>query len=264
MLKEKQEELAMKRLLSLALVFSLAICLTGCGLFREDTMPVFTTVPPEPTPPPTIQPDPYADQLDLIWQEMDSWIQDPYADVWCYAVTDLDGNGRLEIISSDTQGSSHFVTTRLLEVSEDLTSLMTIQGSGSSDNISLTASYAADGPESILCHYDPADNVWFYVQESTIQLSATEYAESRTAISLQEGNLSRIVLGSKVTAYPDGGGSPTETWLDGQGKPISQAGYDATLNAYSTTAQIGWLECIGIENLTRDMLDTSWAQFSRP
>lgn len=255
----------MKRLLSLVLILSLAICLTGCGLFSEDTMPVFTTVPPEDAPPATTQPDPYADQLDLIWQEMDSWIQDPYADVWCYAVTDLDGNGRLEIISSDTQGSGHFVTSRVLEVNEARTGLTAIQGSGDSNNIVLTSSYpSSDGSEDVPCCFYADDNVWFYVQESTIQLSATEYAESRTAVSLQDGTLSRIVLGSKVTTYPDGGGTPTETWLDAQGNSISQAGYDAVLSAYEATAQIGWLACIGIEDLTREMLDTSWAQFSRP
>lgn len=251
----------MKRFLSLILVLSLVSCLAGCSFSAEDTtMPVFTTVPPEPTE----QPDPYAEQLELIWQEMDSWIQDPYADAWCYAVTDLDGNGRLEIISSDTQGTGHFVTTRILEVNETHTGLTTVQGSGESNSICLTSSYqSSDGLEDIPCLFYADDNVWFYVQESTTQLSATEYAESRTAVSLQNGVLDRIILGTKLTTYPDGG-SPTEVWLDTRGEPISQAGYDAALSSYNATAQIRWLECVSIPDLSWEMLDTSWSQFSRP
>lgn len=252
----------MQRLFSMALALFLVGCLAGCSFATKNaTMPVFTTIPSESTE----EPDAYAEQLDLIWQEMDSWIQDPYADAWCYAVTDLDGNGRLEIISSDTQGSGYFVTTRVLEVNEKCTGLTTIQGSGDSNNIALTSSYpASDGPEDIPCLFYADDNVWFYVQEITTQLSATEYAESRTAVSLQNGVLDRIILGTKFTTYPDGGGTPIEVWLDGQGNSISKAGYDAALSSYNATAQIRWLDCIGIEELTREMLATSWSQFSRP
>lgn len=252
----------MKRYVTLFLMLSLIFSLAGCAFPGSDsTQPVFTTIPSEPTE----EPDTYAKQLDLIWQEMDSWIQDPYADAWCYAVTDLDGNGRLEIISSDTQGTGHFVTTRVLEVNENCTGLTTVQGSGDSNNIALTSSYpASGGSEDIPCLFYADDNVWFYVQEITTQLSATEYAESRTAVSLQNGVLDRIILGTKLTTYPDGGGNPTEVWLDGQGNSISKAGYDAALSSYNAAAQIGWLDCIRIEELTREMLDTSWAQFFRP
>lgn len=255
----------MKRHFTLFLTLSLMISLAGCALpGRDSTQPVFTTVPPEPAIPPTIQPDTYSQQLDLIWQEMDDWIQDPYADVWCYAVTDLDGNGRLEIISSDTQGSGHYVTTRMLEVNEALTGLTVIQSSGDGNNVCLTTSYQSDAPETLSCLAYADDHIWFYIQEVTTQLSATEYAESRTAVSLQAGVLSRIILATKLTTYPDGDGSPTETWLDSQGRPISQAGYDAVLSPYNATAQIQWLECVSIPDLSREMLDTSWAGFSRP
>ena len=58
-------------------------------------------------------------QLDLIWESKDTWKVLDESDGWCYAVTDLDGNGQLEILSSECHGSGHFITFRAWEVSED-------------------------------------------------------------------------------------------------------------------------------------------------
>ena len=254
----------MKRYFALFLTLFLLLSLVGCALPGEDTtQPVFTTVPPEPTAPPATQPDSYSKQLDLIWQEMDSWIQDPYADVWCYAVTDLDGNGRLEIISSDTQGSGHYVTTRMLEVNEELTGLTAIENDNEyTNNICLTSGYQSGGLETIPCMYDGES--YSYFQQTTIRISTTEYAQTLTAISFLNGALSRTVLGSKETLYPNGGGTPSESCFDGEGNPISPEEYAKIPATFPESAQIRWLECVSIPDLSREMLDTSWAGFSRP
>ena len=254
----------MKRYFALFLTLFLILSLAGCSFPGEDAnQPVFTTVPPEPTVTPTTQPDIYAGQLDLIWQEMDSWIQDPYADVWCYAVTDLDGNGRLEIISSDTQGSGHYVTTRMLEVNEDLTGLTPIENNNEyNNNICLTSGYQSGGLETIPCMHDGEG--YSYFQETTVRISATQSAQTLTAVSFRDGALSRTILGSKETQYPSGGGTPSESCLDGEGTPISPEEYAEIPATFPERAQIRWLECVSIPDLSREMLDTSWAGFSRP
>lgn len=254
----------MKRYFALFLMLSIILSLAGCALPGIDsTQPVFTTVPPEPVVPQTAQPDTYLEQLDLIWQEMDYWIQDPYADVWCYAVTDLDGNGQLEIISSDTQGSGHYVTTRMLEVSEDFTHLTAIPNDNEyNNNICLTSGYQSGGLETIPCMYDEED--YSYFQETTVRISATQSVQTLTAVSLRDGALSRTVLGSKDTTYPSEGGTPLESCFDGDGTPISPEAYAEIPAAFPESAQIRWLECVSIPDLSREMLDTSWAGFSRP
>lgn len=254
----------MKRYFALLLMLSIILSLAGCAFPGEDAnQPVFTTVPPEPTVPPTTQPDTCSEQLDLIWQEMDDWIQDPYADVWCYAVTDLDGNGRLEIISSDTQGSGHYVTTRMLEVSEDFTHLTAIEnGNEYNNNICLTSGYQSGGLETIPCLYDGEG--YSYFQETTVRISATESSQTRTAVSFRDGALSRTVLGSKDATYPSEGGTPSESCFDGEGNPISPEAYAEIPATFPESAQIQWLECVSIPDLSREMLDTSWAGFSRP
>lgn len=253
----------MKRMVALFLLLSL--CLTGCGLFGSDpTAPVFTTVPTETTAVPETV-DLYADQLTLIWQEMDSWIQDPYADAWCYAVTDLDGNGRLEFISSDTQGTGHFIYTRMWEVSEDLTALVPIENSDEyGDGIILTSGYQSGGAETVPCFYDSGTNTWFYIQRITTKTSATEYTEVTSAVSFSNGSLSRTVLGSKTATYEPN----SVTYADGSGNPIGEAEYAAIAETYfagfpTTNAHIRWLDCVAIPDLAEDMLQTSWEGFSR-
>lgn len=259
----------MKRLFSLFLLFSLT--LTGCGLFDGDpTAPVFTTVPPETTAPTEtttapISADPYADQLALIWREMDSWIQDPYADAWCYAVTDLDGNGRLEFLSSDTQGTGHFVTTRMWEISEDGTALVPIENSSEyGGGIALTSGYQSGGQETVPCFYDSGAGIYSYIQKITAKTSATEYTEVTSAVSFSNGALGRTILGSKTATYE----SDSVTYEDADGNPITEAEYvsiaETHFAGYSTTnAQILWLDCVSIADLAEEMLTTSWNGFSR-
>lgn len=246
----------------------LCLCLTGCGLLEDDpTAPVFTTVPPETaeTDPETTESDPYAPQLSLIWQEMDSWIKDPYADAWCYAVTDLDGNGRLEFTSSDTQGTGHYVTTRMWEVSEDLTALVPVENTNEyGSGIALTSGYQSGGTETVPCFRNTATGTWYYIQKNTVTVSSREYVETTCAVSFSQGTLSQVTLGSMTTTYEP----HSITYTDGDGNSITEAEYVAIAETHfsgcsTTNAQIRWLEQVEIPDMEETMLKTSWEGFSR-
>ena len=103
-------------LLALALVFSLAAC---AGSQEE----------PEPAPEvPENASDP-AEQVKLIAENRDLWLSaDPQqADLMQYAVSDMDENGRLELISTVMEGTGRFSTTRFYEVSEDFSKLEPVE-----------------------------------------------------------------------------------------------------------------------------------------
>lgn len=246
----------------------LCLCLTGCGLLGDDpTAPVFTTVPPETsgTVPEPTESDPCAPQLSLIWQEMDSWIKDPYADAWCYAVTDLDGNGQLEFISSDTQGTGHYVTTRMWEVSADGTALVPVENSNEyGGGIALTSGYQSGGMETVPCFRDTATDTWYYIQKNTVTPSARESVETTCAVSFSQGTLSQITLGSMTTTWEP----HSVSYADGDGNPVTEAEYVAIAETHfsgypTTNAQIHWLDFVAIGDLAEDMLKTSWEGFSR-
>lgn len=253
----------MKRMFITLLILCLG--LTGCGLFDPDpTAPVFTTVPPETVPETTV-PDTYADQLSLIWREMDCWIKDPYADAWCYAVTDLDGNGLLEFISSDTQGTGHYTTTRMWEVSADFATLVPVENSNEyGGGVVLSSGYQSGGTETVPCFYDGETNTWFYIRKDTFPTSARENVETTCAVSFSHGKLSRILLGTMTTTFEPG----SVTYADGDGNVITEAEYVAIAETHfagypTTNAQIHWLDCVAIGDLTEDMPQTSWEGFSR-
>ena len=107
----------MKKLLSillcLALVFSLAACAKSQQPAEE----------PEPEQPEaSSDPD---DQVKLIAASRDLWLitDAANADAALYAVTDMDENGRLELIATVIEGTGQFSATRYYEVSEDFTEL---------------------------------------------------------------------------------------------------------------------------------------------
>ena len=99
-------------LLALALIFSLSAC--SGGQQNEPSQ--------EETPSASSDP---ADQVKLIAENRDLWLSaDPQqADFVRYAVTDMDENGRLELISTVTEGTGQFSSTRFWEVSEDFSKL---------------------------------------------------------------------------------------------------------------------------------------------
>ena len=109
----------MKKIISLflcfILVFSFAACTQSPQQPAEEPQEEAQTAAVEP-----------ADQVKLIAENRDLWLlTDPMqADIAQYAVTDLDENGRLELIATITEGSGQFSTTQFYEVSEDYTKLV--------------------------------------------------------------------------------------------------------------------------------------------
>ncbi len=110
----------MKKLLSILLALALVFSLAACAKPQEE---------PEPQPEvPENASDP-AEQVKLIAENRDVWLSaDPQqADLMRYAVADMDENGRLELISTVTEGTGQFSSTRFYEVSEDFSKLEPVE-----------------------------------------------------------------------------------------------------------------------------------------
>lgn len=254
----------------IAVLLVLSLLLSGCSLFATQSAdPMFSdssgntadSIPSEPL----TEVDPFAGQLAVIWARRESWIKESNVDAWCYAVTDLDGNGQLEILSSHTQGTGHYVTTRIWEVSPDGTSLVPVENPNEDGNgICLTSGYQSGGRETLTCYYDSTQDRNYYIQPISTQLSVREYVETTCAVFFSRGQLGRIPLGSMTTTYDP----ESLTFQDGSGNPITQEAYNALAQtAFSActpfTTQIFWLECVADDQLTEAMLTQSWTGFCR-
>lgn len=206
-------------------------------------------------------------QLELIDANRDTWKVLDETDAWCYAVTDLDGNGRLEILSSETHGSGHFTTFRAWEVGEDFVSLAPIAEQG--DYGSIVVMGASTYEETTLVKdavdrfTDPQTDISYYVQEDIVKDGAAHYYETKSAVFLSGGAMDRVILGYLQTDYSESNDGII-TYQSPDGSPSSEEAYNhppRLSGMTSSAAQIGWLTYFHSNELTRDALASSWEAF---
>lgn len=227
-------------------------------------------VPQETAAVSTVSPLSLENQLTYLYENFDTWHVLDESDGWCYAVTDLDGNGRLEILSSETHGSGHFTTFRAWEVGEGGASLVPITEDGEygSPVVMGSARYDVEGlsTDSVDKFTDSAGGRIYYVQTDDVKDGAAHYYETKSAVFLENGKMEREILGFQQTQYLDGGESCVVTYQrDVDGPEISEAEYDSPSRLSGmahTTAQIGWLVCVHAQDMTQALLNESYSAFS--
>lgn len=158
-----------------------------------------------------------------------------------YTVTDLDHNGRLEVIFSVCEGSGMYSTSRLWEVSSDAQSLISIPYGVEEGDSEPDLTY------DIVTHYynDEKD---FYLFTDVVRISAAESVFNRYAVSLYHGNGEITLIGSSRQVYDDAGISE-ENYYDGNGQEISAEEYGNLEAAFFAGCQEenGYLNWIGLE-----------------
>ena len=221
----------MKKSAMLLVAFALCLVVTACAgsqqsnSFNGDVLFSTPDVPPTNAPAPASSaPVPAKDtvesQLHLIAEHSSIWLNDADAESYGFAVTDLDHNGRLEIIFSTCQGTGIYSYNQIWEVNEDFTAIAlceteTVEGDSQADIM----------VQSVLAFYDSGSNVYYYVFDDLAKNGAAEYYENKRAISLQKEKILEMPLAYKSTIYSDASSS-TVTCTDIEGKEITQEEYE--------------------------------------
>lgn len=208
-------------------------------------------------------------QLELIDANRDTWKTLDESDGWCYAVTDLDQNGRLEILSSETHGSGHFTTFRAWEVGEGFSALAPIAEPGDYDSIVImgasTYREAALVRDSVDCFTDPKTGIRYYIQTDDVKDGAAHYYETKSAVFLSDGTMGREMLAFRQTDYSENDKGFT-TYQAPDNRPISEADYlspPQLSGLEKSPARIGWLVCFHANELAKEDLAASWEVFRR-
>lgn len=256
------------------------LCLTGCGAAPAPSEP---TAPAETDPVSTQQPgqtepveepaapEDAAAQLQLIAENAALWIGDTEetAEPYFYAVTDLDQNGRLEIIQSVCQGTGLFTYTKLWETDAEGTALLPCQlpweeGSSQPDVIT--------DPDKV--YFDEATNTYSYIFRDELRNGAAEHVQSLIALSLADGEVTTTLLGQSHILYADSNPHPVTTYMNAEGIAMDEEAYStAAARAFEgqtpMTAHIGWTDAdfsAQLATLTDgallEALKTSWEGFS--
>ena len=152
-------------------------------------------------------------QLTLIAQNASLWLGDTsFGDTYQYAVTDLDQNGRLEILTSSLQGTGLYTYSTFHEVNKTMDGLDSCPMAGLSEGDSqpdIQVSQAGG-------RFDPASGVRYYLFTDLLRNGAAEQYEFLHALSLSEGTVRIQPLGgaSYLTAE-DGTVSASYALADG-------------------------------------------------
>ena len=200
-------------ILVLALALSLAAC-GGVAPQQPETTAIPTEAPsaggdsqptPEPAAPsatpdaqPTEQP---ADPLmQALLQTLPSIKQDASHD-WRYAITDLDHNGRVEVLVASQHQADRSTTVKLWELSEKMDSL--VECSTKLEEGESFPDLLSDNADT---YYDPATGAWSYLFYDNILLSEVSLRFAAQGIAM----VHNLICGS-LTAV----GEATDSIVDG-------------------------------------------------
>ena len=157
-------------------------------------------------------------QIQLIADNISLWQGEADTEPYGYAVTDLDQNGRLEIISSSCQGTGIYSYNNIWEVNEACDELTLLE-----KTIDEYTSQADILVESVPVYFDSGNNAYHYVFDDLTKNGAAEYYQNKRALCLQDGKLIERFLAYKTTMYHDS--TPTVTCTDADTNPISEEDY---------------------------------------
>ncbi len=241
--------------LFLILAVLMLLPLAACGASNTPSpVPESTpTVPPADQPVPAdITPDPAAEAIDaqlvLLFTDMGRWNQDVSGQAWQYTVTDLDRNGRLELIAAKHDPNSRTTDIRLWEIGADKKSLAECaveDSDGSFPDIIVENAdtfYTAKVDEWEYFFYDNtlfdggAKTVKCSVQLKDGKFSVTEYAYEITLTGLN---------GQTMVAHTDLNG------MEISAEAYSGAGMDDFAGSMRGSTNLDWFAMTEVADVTR-------------
>lgn len=234
-------------LLALLLLF-----LTACGVTAKPTQP---TTPAQPAPvtednppdpaEPAQEPVVQADPMELFAAAAELWRNVAENDRTALTITDLDHNGRQELIVSQMGGSGFYSYTRFFEINESGDGVKEClfdipEGTSQPD---LLSQDTAD------CWYDQQMDEYIYIFKDYLPLGAAESFESIRGICLKNGTVKDMVFANKHTSgntvtYTDEFGNPFESSIYEIAAEMAFWGFDRT------EAKFNWVDLSAFDGLT--------------
>lgn len=191
-------------------------------------------------------------QLGIMADNIDMWLQDlDYADdMYCYAVTDMDANGRYELIVASCGGTGYYTYSQFYEMNESYDGLINcetnfVEGDSQPDVI-----------EDYITVFCDEEGVFHYIFNDNLRVGGIPQDWLTTsAVTLQNGKITSTPLRRMETLYD--GEQGVITYADGAGNEITEEDYkNAVENAFegftSYTAYFGWQDARELKDLSRE------------
>lgn len=191
-------------------------------------------------------------QLKLMADNMDLWkeLLDYADDVCKYTITDLDNNGRLELIVSQMGGTGIYTYSRFFEINETYDGLIEcsnnfIEGDSQPDIIG----------DSAVVYYDSNTDTYYYIFDDLSKNGVAEYYESIHSLSFKKGHITDTPLALRSTIYSST--ATTITHTNAEGKDITEDEYLSSAemmygNLEKDTVTFSWHDLKELEILSRE------------
>ena len=194
-------------------------------------------------------------QLNVILNNKNLWYKDTEFEKYSYAVTDLDQNGRMEIISSICQGTGIYTYTTIYEVSENGDGLNLCES-----NLEEYDSEADIIKNSWEVFYDNTNKKYHYIFDDLTKNGAAEYYESKRDFCLSNGKISESYLVRKNTIYQNG--SPKITYTDLNNNSINEEKYNSFADEFFNNYEKMLVNIEWLSNYTEIKLEDLKASYN--
>ncbi len=144
--------------------------------------------------------------------------------IYFYGITDLDLNGKYEMIAAENYGTGNFTESRIFELSDDKKTLTEIEHVFEGDSqvdLMQDSAFAFKEAETGRIYYIFSDNV---------RNGSWETYDTKVAISLYEGKFIEERLATKSTIYEGDSEEPTITYYDSKGNEITEEDYKSAVS----------------------------------
>lgn len=141
------------------------------------------------------------EQVKLIYANLSALSKDDAAknELWQYAVTDLDHNGRLELIAANTLGRDYFTYACIYEVGADLASFTQCDmGVKEGDPFVDIIADSAD------TYYDKTNDTWYYMFTEGYAANADKFYAVKCSVSLKEAYVAAAAYAKQTTEAING------------------------------------------------------------
>ena len=140
-------------------------------------------------------------QIEILESMSDLWMHDSEFEHWFHTFTDLDHNGRYEVITASLQGTGLFTYSDFYELSEDYLSVekCIYPSEAGSSMCDIITSDPVD------CYYDAAEDTYYYIFTDFIRNGAMESWECKMSLSLKDGTVTDMPLASAHYLMDDNG-----------------------------------------------------------
>ena len=181
------------------------------------------------------------EQAAVIESLKSEWLPQADFDEWYYAITDLDHNGRCEVICASLQGTGLYTYIDIYELSEDYSSLLPV-----SIDVGEGESLIDIMVNSCKCYYDETADRYYYIFSDIIRNGMTEGFNYTEALSLKDGAVSIEILASSHTTADSSANAVTVYSLP-DGSEISEEEFNSAAaerftGCTETEYELNWMK----------------------